>query len=80
MARCGVYRALLAGPEDRDIDHAWVTVEQDALAADGITAALWPVEDDTAVDRSERVAAAAAGGGGGRGQQHVRLHGRAAED
>ena len=70
LARCGVYRALLAGPEDGDIDHAGVTVEQDALVpgADGITAALWPVEDDTAVDRSERVAAAAAaGGGGGRG-------------
>ena len=81
LARCGVYRALLAGPEDGDIDQAGVTVEEDALVpgADGITAALWPVEDDTAVDRSERVAAAAAaGGGGGRPAQHVRLHGCAA--
>jgi ATP-binding cassette subfamily B protein len=79
LARCAVYRALLAdndGAEQGDLDTEGVVFTETDLTPgpDGTTAALWPpiepAADVMAIDRSDRLAAAAAGSigrtGGGR--------------
>jgi len=72
VARCKLYRELLAGPDD-DLDTV-VAEEEDVVDVDGVTASAWSVDDaaQQVIAESQRqnymaVRQAVSGGGGGMG-------------